>query len=83
MSLALIGGIETLHSYHKSFMKDENLGFEEITEEMLWGLLKLQKLCGKDKGTRLQFTSIGVKAFSMKVVRGEYFKAIEPKLCNR
>ncbi|WP_404977357.1 DUF6990 domain-containing protein [Bartonella grahamii] len=83
-ALALMGDVETLHAYHKSFLEGERLGFEtSIEEEHLERAMIIAKAVEKTKQPSYDLLQQAAKDFSMEVESYEYFRAIDPSLCNR
>ncbi|WP_375617933.1 MULTISPECIES: DUF6990 domain-containing protein [unclassified Bartonella] len=83
-ALALMGDVETLHSYHKSFMEGEKLGFEtSIEEEHLERAMVIAQAVEKTKQPSYDLLQQAAKDFSMEVESYEYFRATDPSLCNR
>nr|WP_330168761.1 hypothetical protein [Bartonella grahamii] len=83
-ALALMGDVETLHAYHKSFMEGEKLGFEtSIEEEHLERAMVIAQAVKKTKQPSYDLLQQTAKDFSMEVESYEYFRATDPSLCNR
>ncbi|WP_375673238.1 DUF6990 domain-containing protein [Bartonella sp. TS82HLJMH] len=83
-ALALMGDVETLHSYHKSFLEGETLGFEtSIKEEHLERAMIIAKAVEKTKQPSYDLLKQAAKDFSMEVESYEYFRASDPNFCNR
>ncbi|WP_375652759.1 DUF6990 domain-containing protein [Bartonella sp. MR110HLJHH] len=83
-ALALMGDVETLHAYHKSFLEGERLGFEtSIEEEHLERAMIIAKAVEKTKQFSYDLLKHAAKDFSMEVESYEYFRATDPSLCNR
>ncbi len=83
-ALALMGDVETLHSYHKSFMEGEKLGFEtSIEEEHLERAMVIAQAVEKTKQPSYDLLQQAAKDFSMEVESYECFRATDPNLCNR
>ncbi|WP_375647282.1 DUF6990 domain-containing protein [Bartonella sp. CR84HXZ] len=83
-ALALMGDVETLHAYHKSFLEGERLGFEtSIEEEHLERAMIIAKAVEKTKQSSYDLLKHAAKDFSMEVESYEYFRATDPSLCNR
>ncbi|UNF53438.1 hypothetical protein MNL01_07325 [Bartonella krasnovii] len=74
-ALALIGDVETLDSYHKSFMNGERLGFEtSIQEEHLERAIAIAKAVEETKQPSYDLLQQTAKSFSMEVESYDYFK---------
>lgn len=83
-ALALLGDVETLHAYHKSFMEGERLGFEtSIEEEHLAHAMVIAKAVEKTKQPSYDLLQQAAKTYSLEVESYEYFRATDPDLCNR
>ncbi|WP_375641723.1 MULTISPECIES: DUF6990 domain-containing protein [unclassified Bartonella] len=83
-ALALLGDVETLNAYHKSFMEGERLGFEtSIEEEHLERAMIIAQAVEKTKQPSYDLLQQAAKDFSMEVESYEYFRAKDPNLCNR
>ncbi|WP_246792397.1 DUF6990 domain-containing protein [Bartonella grahamii] len=83
-ALALMGDVETLNAYHKSFMEGEKLGFEtSIEEEHLERAMIIAQAVEKTKQPSYDLLKQAAKDFSMEVESYEYFRAKDPSLCNR
>ncbi len=83
-ALALMGDVETLHSYQKSFMEGEKLGFEtSIEEEHLERAMVIAQAVEKTKQPSYDLLQQAAKDFSMEVESYECFRATDPNLCNR
>lgn len=83
-ALALIGDVETLDSYHKSFMEGERLGFEtSITEEHLERAIAIAKAVEKTKQPSYDLLQQTAKSFSIEVESYDCFRATDPNFCNR
>ncbi|WP_375696923.1 DUF6990 domain-containing protein [Bartonella sp. AC70YNML] len=83
-ALALMGDVETLHSYHKSFIEGEKLGFEaSIEEEHLERAMVIAQAVEKTKQPSYDLLQQAAKDFSMEVESYECFRATDPNLCNR
>ncbi|WP_254475505.1 hypothetical protein [Bartonella sp. B1098] len=83
-ALALVGDVETLDSYHKSFMEGERLGFgTSIKEEHLERAIAIAKAVEETKQLSYDLLQQTAKSFSMEVESYDYFRATDPNLCNR
>ncbi|WP_273783401.1 DUF6990 domain-containing protein [Bartonella sp. AU15XJBT] len=83
-ALALVGDVETLDSYHKSFMEGERLGFEtSITEEHLARAIAIAQAVEKTKQPSYDLLQQAAKTYSLEVESYDYFRATDPDLCNR
>ncbi|QEE09792.1 hypothetical protein D1093_09550 [Bartonella kosoyi] len=83
-ALALLGDVETLHAYHKSFIEGERLGFEtSIKEEHLARAMVIAQAVEKAKQPSYDLLQQAAKTYSLEVESYEYFRATDPDLCNR
>ncbi len=83
-ALALVGDVETLDSYHKSFMEGERLGFgTSIKEEHLERAIAIAKAVEETKQLSYDLLQQTAKSFSMEVESYDYFRATDPNLCSR
>ncbi len=68
-ALVLMGDVETLHSYHKSFMEDESLGFEKKYRKNQFGpVLLMIQIVIKTKQPRYDFLALVCFFFGKKII---------------
>ncbi len=83
-ALALLGDVETLLSYRKSFAQGNRLGFEEHIEEI--HLERAVVLAEESaKATHLSYDLLErvAEKLSLKVVSYQHFRARDSELCNK
>ncbi|WP_142416085.1 DUF6990 domain-containing protein [Bartonella massiliensis] len=83
-ALALLGDVETLDSYHKSFIEGEWLGFEtSIKKEHLEHAIAIAKAVEKAKQPSYDLLKQTAKTYFLEVESYDYFRIKDPNLCNR